>query len=847
MLKSLSRFSIATLLTVVLGVLAIPPPAAAQNWATILNYTYGATPCTWIASGTYAACGIDWSASGIPGGIPSSTWTQSGSTIAATSGDRTSTIQTALNACGTNHYVLLGAGTFNVTNLIIPSNCVLRGLGANLTILNATGSGGAVVALGSASAIPSAASAVAISSGATAGSTSLTLSSASGISTGMYLVVNELNYNPLVTLSGGPGGGNCTFCYTVFGLTYNNGEVRARGQIEEVTNVAGNVVTVTPPLYSSYSNTLPDFASSTTYGYGAIIKNGSTTYVQIANNGSPYTCVSGSSFNTGSNGTCNWSSLGSGTTTAPMATPFTASAKYAGVEALQIFANNTGYGQSIACSECAYSWVKGVEGNYTDGDHMDVQWGYRGEVRDSYFSNAFLHTSGSHDSDVSISYATTGFRVENNILERLHVSVILGEGAAGNVIAYNYMIGNFDTFATNFTINNVDAHTAHTQFNLVEGNVMAMLAEDSTWGSHSHGTQFRNWFVGTQDICNPTTSGRATVNCAPFGVPGAGGVNSWLSFQANRAQEYDYPDNYFNTVGNVVGSSAAQTAVVNTSNNPLSQTASISWPSSRAYDTVVYGFSCGFSGSSDSGTFASDSTRPCQTTLTHGDYNNISSTTTWTGAIPHTLPFSFYLAGKPTWWPAALAFPSIGPESLGAGPGGHIANVNAANPAQACYLGVMGGNDGGNGSPLTFNAETCYPSSVSPPGPPPASLIVATPSLPTGTIALAYSKTTLTASGGTPPYTWSGSSFPSGLSLSAAGVLSGTPTVSGNFSAGVKVRDAAGVTASVIYPLTISPATPPPPPPPPPPPITSKSWTTTCTLVTKSDNSAPTIACAQPK
>ena len=72
---------------------------------------------------------------------------------------------------------------------------------------------------------------------------------------------------------------------------------------------------------------------------------------------------------------------------------------------------------------------------------------------------------------------------------------------------------------------------------------------------------------------------------------------------------------------------------------------------------------------------------------------------------------------------------------------------------------------------------------------------ITTPSsLPTGTVNLPYS-VTLTASGGTPPYTWSaaaGSTWPSFLSLNAStGQISGTPTAAASYSLAIQVRDSA--------------------------------------------------------
>jgi len=74
--------------------------------------------------------------------------------------------------------------------------------------------------------------------------------------------------------------------------------------------------------------------------------------------------------------------------------------------------------------------VKGVESNYTDGDHVSVYWGYRDEIRDSYFSNAFLHTPGTYDSDIQLALKTSATLVENNILARTHVSIMFEWGAA---------------------------------------------------------------------------------------------------------------------------------------------------------------------------------------------------------------------------------------------------------------------------------------------------------------------------------------------------------------------------------------------------------------------------------
>jgi hypothetical protein len=88
----------------------------------------------------------------------------------------------------------------------------------------------------------------------------------------------------------------------------------------------------------------------------------------------------------------------------------------------------------------------------------------------------------------------------------------------------------------------------------------------------------------------------------------------------------------------------------------------------------------------------------------------------------------------------------------------------------------------------------------------PAALVVTTTSLPAGTVGTSYTATTLAATGGTPPYTWSVASgaLSGGLSSSSAGVISGTPTASGTFSVTLKVTDSAQATATQAYSVTVA-------------------------------------------
>lgn len=65
--------------------------------------------------------------------------------------------------------------------------------------------------------------------------------------------------------------------------------------------------------------------------------------------------------------------------------------------------------------------------------------------------------------------------------------------------------------------------------------------------------------------------------------------------------------------------------------------------------------------------------------------------------------------------------------------------------------------------------------------------------------------TTFTASGGTAPYTWSGTGV-DGLNFSSTGLLSGTPAAAGSFTQSITVKDSVGNTASASLSLTVAPA-----------------------------------------
>ena len=85
-------------------------------------------------------------------------------------------------------------------------------------------------------------------------------------------------------------------------------------------------------------------------------------------------------------------------------------------------------------------------------------------------------------------------------------------------------------------------------------------------------------------------------------------------------------------------------------------------------------------------------------------------------------------------------------------------------------------------------------------------ITVTTTSLPNGMQDIPYS-TPLSATGGTQTFTWTSSVLPTGLTLSSAGTLSGTPTVAGTFAITFTTTDGNGQPATKNLTLTLTPFT----------------------------------------
>lgn len=594
---------------------------------------------------------IDWSVSaGIPGGVPNRTvictTLDPGATVAQ--------INSAISACGTNQVVFLNAGTYNLTGKILfnRNDMVLRGAGADQTKLVFSGNGGCgngscVVHFsknGQWSGGPQftatflGAGNPPVSGTYTQGATQLLVSSNANMAVGQVLILDQLN--------DAADTGNVYICGFT-GATCSSegasagggrGDNHALMQFAEITGINGTTITVRQPLY------MPTWRTSQSPGVW-------------------------------------W-------TSSPQ--------KNAGIENVTIDARNSGAQFVIVFENAHYCWAKGVTSLKANGGraHVEQQYSSGNVVRDSYL----FGTQGSSLSYGSETWMSGNTLVENNIFEEGVTAMIIGAGA-GSVYAYNYM---FNEISNNpgWLYPTIMDHDPGTVMNLIEGNIVHNIMQDSIHGSHAMDTYFRNRASGFDDT--------QTMQTVPF---------LFESFSR-----------YANIIGNVLGRSGYHNNYQSTSSG-----------SSTNCNTSIFNIAWGSTGCSAGG--MNNDPLTLTTMMRWGNYDVVTGTVRWCGnssstgwsttcastsevptgapvypnAVPatETLPNSFYLSAQPTaWWTTPWGtphWPPIGPDVTGgtisegsggeAGLDGHAYKL----PAQLCYE-----NTSTTGGIKNFNAAACY-------------------------------------------------------------------------------------------------------------------------------------------
>jgi hypothetical protein len=422
---------------------------------------------------------VDWSQVGVAGGVPSANWPIFATLSASGGADDSVAIQNALDAAHAAYpngaVVLLNPGTYTLhrsstvaynrsddygtgvyeCGLILDRpNVVLRGSGPNKTILK-YGDGANIISIGTTYLSSSAVKFINVTAGATKGSTSLTLASVSGIGVGSYIVITEANPidtdgNPLVNVSGYAGDSGAG----------HNLPNNAMTQIDRVTAVAGNVLTLEMPLYLTFAT------SPQAYKLATFVEHSGLESLRLA------------------------STANSGT--------------------LLEFKN-------INLESCGSCWVLNCESDWcVDKSHVYLSDCYRCEIRNNYLYEGYNHNSGS-DYAILLEFRNSANLIENNIIRKGRHSMIT-EGCSGNVWGYNYIVDPYMGEYHNSLPEN-DIHGAHPFMNLWEGNDAPNLEFDFAHGSNSSNTVFRNYFnliCTNPDTGQPMTGGLWAINLAYY-------------------------------------------------------------------------------------------------------------------------------------------------------------------------------------------------------------------------------------------------------------------------------------------------------------------------------------------
>ncbi|MEP7109884.1 MAG: glycosyl hydrolase family 28-related protein, partial [Ferruginibacter sp.] len=315
-----------------------------------------------------------------------------------------------------------------------------------------------------------------------------------------------------------------------------------------------------------------------------------------------------------------------------------------GVEDLTLDCN-VKCGMGLEIEQSWGCWVKNIEIINSTNRQMFLVCFVSGEIRHNY---THATASGGPEHEGIDFYEDGSFNlVEDNIsYNGGFPGIILGDsrgGCTGNVIAYNFCY-NTDTGYPNTAGMDISvSHGPHNMMNLVEGNIAGGVGSDGYFGSTSHITILRNWLTATHPTCSDNL---ISVN-----------IGRW--------------NNYFNLVGNILGTSAFSRAGLLHPENGFNYA-----------DQVIYkigypnmgnnGFNGAWGptdppdyiGQAGSGKALQEfDHNVIKTMVLHGNFDYKTNAMAWDPTITdHNIPVSYFRRSKPAWF-GKLSWPPFDPAS----------------------------------------------------------------------------------------------------------------------------------------------------------------------------------------
>jgi hypothetical protein len=321
----------------------------------------------------------------------------------------------------------------------------------------------------------------------------------------------------------------------------------------------------------------------------------------------------------------------------------------AGVEGIKFVGSGSGPGRFIDIYSAWNCWVKDCEFSDMPSKTILVGWSAHVELRRIYMHD---QSNGGPDSEGLdlLTDVNWSLVVDNICVAGGFPQINIGDGGPnpyysggfGNVIAYNYCVDAFYTdpptspdagkMPSDISTN----HSPHTQYNLVEGNVVGKFGSDAYHGSGSHTVLLRNVATGT---------------------------SSWTGVTNGTAIQLDRRNTCYSLIGNVLGQLGAPATFEYASES--------GWSGNAIYRL---GFpdigNDGYAGTyppmdlfhSDGGPrdlYVDRNDTAVGTTIIEGNWNATRGEQDWT-IEPQPIPDSYFLASKPEWF-GSLAWPPVDP------------------------------------------------------------------------------------------------------------------------------------------------------------------------------------------
>jgi len=541
------------------------------------------------------------------GGIPNRTTIYK--TLAPSGGDDTTAIQNALDTCPANQVVKLGPGTFNLSGnglSITQSSITLRGSGPTLTkLLKVPGTNYPDIIIGTR--WYKYVQPVNLAVDASAGAISVTLASNPGYQVGEIVTIDQLT-NPTLTQwsatspLGDPSRG-------WFGETN-----RPIGQVVEIKGISGNTLQFTTPLHTAFLT-----------AYGAHI-------VRFSSDGS---------------------------TMQP-------AVEYSGIEDLYVdYGEGGDGGGNIHLFAAAYSWVKDVESDKSNGTSVNIDGSFRCVLRDSYVHSTVNPTPGGAGYGIGINDYAADNLVENNVSWNFNKVDVMRTSGGGNVFGYNYMEDGWGaTYPTEPEIGLNASHMTTPHYEMFEGNEVFNLGADARWGNAIYITVFRNHFTGLRRALPPLNTYTYAGSCTLY----------YEDIQNRLAVQIEAGHWWYTVIGNVMGFSGE--SIIPKKTTCIGQaTGGFEYEEFSPFnDNYVPMWVLGTPDPVGTPNITVDP-QVAATLIRGGNYDFATNSTHWENLSQQAIPPSLYLASVPPFF-GSVPWPPIGPDVSG--------YVNTI-PARVCF------------------------------------------------------------------------------------------------------------------------------------------------------------------